>query len=60
MMRDGASVRRDRDDAMTRPMDCGKREGNMKTTIAVVTKLFFEGNVTHDWNFICLFATTKL
>jgi hypothetical protein len=60
MMQDGASVRPDRDDAMTRPWTGGEREDNVKTTIAVVTQLFFQGNVAHNWNFICLFATTNL
>jgi len=41
MMQDGASVRPDRDDAMTRSLDQGGREGNLKTTFDVVTELFF-------------------
>jgi hypothetical protein len=41
MMQDGASVRPDRDDAMTHPWTDGGREDNVKTTFNVVTQLFF-------------------
>ncbi|MEM8514873.1 hypothetical protein RCH14_004228 [Massilia sp. MP_M2] len=59
-MQDGASVRPDRDAAVTSASTAGKAAATKKTTFHVVMQLFFERNIAHDWNFICLFATTNL